>query len=194
VRSTIGQLLKDRHLAYIPGTRVDEADVTTEADGGGRVFGLAELHGGSDRGGRRIDRLVFAANHPRAQLTEPGDIVFCTGAKPAALVDKEGSAVVIYPARVLRISAKDPGGLLPELLAADINAAPTGNWRNWPVRTLPAAQRAPLAAALDELSRHRRAAEDRLARLQELTDLLMDGAARGRLAVVPPETSTEGTP
>ena len=29
----------------------------------------------------------------------------------------EGSAVVIYPARALRISSKDPGGLLPELLA-----------------------------------------------------------------------------
>lgn len=193
-RSTIGQLLKARHLVYIPGTRVDEADVTTEADGGSRVFGMAELHGGSALGERWIDRLVFAANHPRAQLTEPGDIVFCTGAKPAALVDKEGSAVVIYPARVVRISTKDPGGLLPELLAADINAAPAGNWRNWAARTLPAAQRAPLAAALAELNRHRRAAEDRLARLNDLTDLLMDGASRGRLAVVPPETSTEGTP
>lgn len=197
-RTTIGQLLKSRSLAYLPGTRVDDADIESggslrSGGSGARVLGTAELHGRTAPGERRIDRLLLAARYPHAQLTEPGDIVFCTGATPAAEVDEEGSAVVIYPARVLRINARQAPELLPELLAADINAAPAGSWRNWPARTLPKEQREPLAAALAELDRHRRAAEDRLARLHDLAELLMDGAARARLAVVAPETSTEGT-
>ncbi|EMY35814.1 hypothetical protein D477_002451, partial [Arthrobacter crystallopoietes BAB-32] len=140
--TTIGKLLKSRSLVYLPGTRVDEMDIehgSVRSGGvGAPVFGTPELHGHTATRERRIDRLLLAAKYPHAQLTEPGDIVFCTGATPAAEVDEEGSAVVTYPARVLRINARNAPDLLPELLAADINSAPAGGWRSWPARTVPA--------------------------------------------------------
>ncbi len=180
-------LLERGHLRYVKGVRL-AAGLPLTHDGGARVLGLPELGrtGSGGRGGaadRRIDRLVLAANHPNARLTEAGDIVFTTSPAPAAIVDAEGAAVVEYPARVLRISRTDPGGLMPELLAADINAAATKEWRHWACRLMPHAAAQGLRPVLALLESEQAAARLRLERLTELTTLLRDGVSAGALAV-----------
>jgi len=180
-------LLSQGHLRYIQGVRL-AAGLPVADDGGARVLGPADLGRGAGKGRRgpavrRIDRLVLAANHPTARLTEPGDVVFATVPTPAATVDAEGGAVVEYPARVLRISGADPGGLMPELLAADINAAASKDWRHWALRLVPHAAAQQLQHVLGLLEQERGAAQLRLDRLTELTTLLRDGVSAGGLAV-----------
>ncbi|MCQ9162782.1 hypothetical protein [Arthrobacter sp. STN4] len=184
---TVESLLARGHLRYVQGVRL-AAGLPLAHDGGARVLGLPELGHGAGKGrrgaaARRIGRLVLAANHPNARLTEPGDVVFTTSPAPAALVDGEGGAVVEYPARVLRISGADPGGLMPELLAADINAAASKDWRHWALRLVPHAAAQQLQHVLGLLERERAAAQLRLDRLTELTTLLRDGVSAGGLAV-----------
>ncbi|NGN82160.1 hypothetical protein G6N77_01585 [Arthrobacter silviterrae] len=185
--ASVEELLAQGHLRYVKGVRL-AAGLPLADDGGARVLGPTDLgHGeGKGRGGaptRRIDRLVLAASHPNARLTEPGDVVFVTAPAPSAMVDADGGAVVEYPARVLRISAADPGGLMPELLAADINAARSRDWRHWLLRLVPHATAQELRPVLALLEQERTAARLRLERLTELTTLLRDGVSAGGLAV-----------
>src|SRR5690606_28985137 len=115
----------------------------------------------------RVDQLAFAANHPSAPLTRPGDVIFRTGPTAAARVDHEGSKVVAYPARVLRVSASDPGGLVPEIIAADIAAAANGPgaWKRWMLRRVAPHTIAPLRQALHDIAAARSDLEARAARL-----------------------------
>lgn len=193
--TTIGSAIAAGHLKYLPGNRI--ADTELNNDAGAPVTGLPELLDGA--AGRHIDQLLLAANYPSARRTEPGDIVFCTGPRPAAVVDTEGTAVVVYPARVLRISETDPGGLLPAVVAADINAATGDDWKRWPLRTIPDGERTALAETLKDIETQRAQAQSRLNSLAELATLITDGVAgRGlRLTRSPAATDqdapTEGT-
>ncbi|MBP2412275.1 hypothetical protein JOF48_001074 [Arthrobacter stackebrandtii] len=185
--ASVEEQLSRGHLRYVKGARLLAALPATD-DGGARVLGLPELglaeaSGTGAPGERRVDRLVLAANHPHARLSEPGDVVFATAPTPAAMVDVEGGSVVEYPARVLRISGADPGGLMPELLAADINAAASKNWRGWALRLVPHATAQQLRPVLDLLDQEEAAARLRLAQLTELTALLRDGVSAGSLVV-----------
>ena len=72
---------------------------------GSRILGREELLDPHIAPPRFITLLDFAANYPAGPLTEPGDVVFCTSPRPAAMVDAEGGAVVVFPARILRIDA-----------------------------------------------------------------------------------------
>lgn len=184
--STIGDMMAAGNLKYLPGNRLDESLFETGGAGGLSVLGLPELLGKTEPGVRRIDQLVLAAHSPAARRTEPGDVVFCTGRTPAALVDTEGGAVVLHPARVLRICKVDPGGLMAEVLAADVNTAPTNGdrWKRWPVRRLPDTRRQQLSAVLRELKQAHEAARRRLDALTKLESLVLDGAASGRLKVL----------
>lgn len=184
---TVDELLSRDHLRYVKGVRL-LAGLPVMDDGGARVLGLPELGHGETSGrtasaGRRINRLVLEANHPHARLSEPGDVVFATAPTPAAMVDVEGGSVVEYPARVLRISAMDPGGLMPEILAADINAAASKDWRGWSLRLVPHATAQQLRPVLAQLEREKVAARLRLERLIELTALIRDGVSAGGLVV-----------
>ncbi|NVM99038.1 hypothetical protein [Arthrobacter sp. SDTb3-6] len=184
---SVEDLLARGHLRYVKGVRL-ASGLPAADDGGARVLGLPELGLGetSATGAgaeRRIDRLVLAANHPQARLSEPGDVVFATAPAPAAMVDVEGGSVVEYPARVLRISGADPGGLMPELLAADINAAGSKNWRSWVLRLVPHATAQQLRPVLARLEQEEAAARLRLEQLTELTALLRDGVSAGSLVV-----------
>ena len=159
----------------LPGLRLHAAHIDDNA--GVRVIGPAELTGTSRRA---VDRLVLAAHYPAAEFTEPGDVVFCTAPRPAALVDADGGAVVAFPARVLRSRM---ARLLPRVLAADVNAQPSTarTWRGWAVHAVPDDQVEALTGMLDDLARHRAALAEQLDALDRLTDALTLGATTGTL-------------
>ncbi|TFB75864.1 hypothetical protein E3O06_04285 [Cryobacterium glaciale] len=182
---TVHELLTAGHLRYIPGNRIAAEDVIVGKVDGIRLIGPAEVANPTELGHRSIDRLRFAAGYPSGRVTEPGDVVFCTSPKPAALVDTEGTSVVLFPARILRIDRADPNGLLAEVLAADIAALPPGHrrWRAWKARQVALTQRAALADALTSLRWEQKQTRDRLGQLDELTDLLMTGITAGTITL-----------
>jgi len=195
---SVQELIAAGNLRYIKGNRLEDADPTPS--GGTRVLGPAELINPHTAPCRHLSILDFAANNPSGRLTEPGDVVFCTNPRPAALVDAQGGSAVVFPARVLRIDEGDPGGLLADVIAADINKlrAADKSWRQWRLRYVPDAQRKKLAESLARLQHEQQQARERLARLEELATLITDGVAGGILTLTDPSTKlaepqTEGT-
>ncbi|MCO4237155.1 hypothetical protein NG702_06915 [Pseudarthrobacter sp. MDT3-28] len=194
--ASIQELLTARNLKYLKGIRIDETDLNRNA--GSRILGREELMDPHNTAPRFITLLDFAANYPAGRLTEPGDIVFCTSPRPAAMVDAEGGAVVVFPARILRIDRGDPGGLVPDVVAADIGSRPAADktWRIWRLRRAPEVQRQPLSHTLATLQHERAEARQRLNRLEELATLITDGVAGGSLTLTDPisiAAPTEGT-
>ena len=181
------QLIAAGHLRYIPGNRLDPADIAVGGTDAGsiRIIGPDEVTGAQPLGHRRINRLRFAGEYPAGRVTEPGDVVFCTSPRPVAIVDTEGTSVVAFPARILRISRSDSNGLLAEVLAADIAALVRTHkrWQTWPFRQTNSRQRGSLASALASLRLHQEQARDRLARLDELAALLAGGVTAGALTL-----------
>ncbi|WP_224026221.1 hypothetical protein [Arthrobacter sp. NicSoilC5] len=194
--AAVQDLLNAGNLKYVKGVRLQAEHINLRA--GSRILGREELlepHGGRPR---FIALLDFAAKYPAGRLTEPGDVIFCTSPRPAAMVDTEGGAVVVFPARILRIDRGDPGGLVPDVVAADINVRPDAdkNWRTWQLRRSPDRQRRPLATALGALQHEQARARERLKQLEELATLITDGVAGGSLTLTDPMTHAgpeEGT-
>ncbi len=209
----IHELLAAGALGYLPGNRLAES---AQRGGNTRVLGPAEVLGFAqqlDHAGlvgtvrqddrhdpralppRSVDLLEFTSRYPGGRLTRPGDVVFCTSPRPGAVVDHQGGAVVVFPARVLRINATDPRGLHPNILAADINAQPptAKDWRNWRLRTVPENQHLPLSGALAGIEHARRQEAQRLAWLDEFGTLIRDGVAGGSLSLPVRTTPPEGT-
>ncbi|MFZ3415745.1 hypothetical protein [Arthrobacter sp. 3Tela_A] len=187
----LGRLMEEGIVTYVPGTRL--ADGLVSAAGSVPVYGTPELLGTQPKGTRRMELLDFYA-HVVDRRTEPGDVVFCTGPQAAAFVDAAGGAVVQYPARVLRVNKTKRSGVLPELVAADINAqADTpGSWRRWPVRQIPADPGPEVSSLLLELDTQRAQARARLKQLDELTTLVLDGVAGGTVTVTATHAPMEG--
>lgn len=185
------QLIADGHVRVISGTRIDPASLGAT---GLTVLTAAQLDGSA---ASRIDPLTFAERHPSAVLTRPGDVVFRTSPTAAAWVDREGAKVVAYPARVIRVNSSDPGGLVPEVIAADIAGAVggPGAWKRWMLRRVSPQTIAPLRAALDEVEAARSALYARVRRLEQYSALLVDGATTGAAAVIsaPPAASAAST-
>ncbi|WP_269044944.1 hypothetical protein [Paenarthrobacter sp. Z7-10] len=189
--AAIHQLLVAGALKYLQGNRLDPDDLA--GAGSTRLIGTAELL--TTGRSRSISLLDFTRRHPHGRLTEPGDIVFCTSPRPAAVVDTQGAAVVLFPARVLRINATKPRGLHPDVVAADINALPPAakDWRNWRLRTVPESQHQALTDALQQIQHAQRLARERLLMLNELDNLIKDGVSCGSLSLaagVPTEGNT----
>lgn len=196
--TSVQEFIAAGSLKYIKGNRLEDADLTPS--GGTLVLGPAELIDPHTAPPRHLSLLDFAANYPAARLTEPGDVVFCTSPRPAALVDHDGGSAVVFPARVLRIDAGDPGGLLADVVAADINNLPPADksWRQWHLRRIPEGQRKRLDNSLARLQHEQQQARERLGRLEELATLITDGVAGGSLTLTDPTTKlvepqTEGT-
>ncbi|MEC5179483.1 hypothetical protein [Arthrobacter sp. CG_A4] len=196
--ASVQELMTAGTLSYRKGNRLADAHLT--AASGTRVIGPADLLQPDTAPSRYISLLEFAASNPGGRLTEPGDVVFCTSPRPAAMVDADGGCAVVFPARVLRIEAGDPGGLLPDVVAADINALSgrDKDWRHWQLRRVPDAQRKKLAETLSRLQHGQHLARERLKRLEELATLITDGVAGGSLTLTEPGTTlaepqTEGT-
>ena len=186
----VEDLLADRHLRLISGTRVAPEELT---DTGWIVVGAEELEDPARLGGRRVDPLAFPARHPSAQLTAAGDVIFRTAPTPKAWVDADGSKVVAHPARVLRVRAADPGGLIPELVAADIARAPGGPaaWRRWRMRRVAPAAAAPLRAALAKIATRRAGLDRRIRALDDYSELLADGVVAGVVTLPAPLPDTQ---
>ncbi|WP_211882586.1 hypothetical protein [Pseudarthrobacter albicanus] len=196
--ATVRELIAAGNLSYIKGNRLEDA-VLKQTEGT-QVLGPDELLNPHGAQPRHISLLDFAANYPAGRLTEPGDVVFCTSPHPVATVDAHGGSAVVFPARVLRIDAGDPGGLLSDVVAADINSLPAADksWRQWRLRRTPDAQRRNLSQTLAALQHEQREARERLRRLEELATLITDGVAGGSLTLTDPSTKladpqTEGT-
>ncbi|MBT2555827.1 hypothetical protein [Arthrobacter sp. ISL-5] len=192
--TSVQELIAAGNLKYIKGNRLDDAHLT--ANDGTQVLGPAELLEPHAAPPRRIGLLDFTAAYPAGRLTEPGDVVFCTSPRPAARVDVEGGAVVVFPARVLRIDDGDPGGLVPDVAAADINrlAPADKDWRRWRLRRTPDAQRQPLQNALAGLQHEQQETRLRLERLEELATLITDGVAGGSLTLTDPISNHAAAP
>jgi hypothetical protein len=185
--ATVAQLLATGQLRYIPGNRLGAHDISVDpihsSATGIRLIGPAEVLGDVPVGRRRVDRLRFAAAYPAGRVTEPGDVIFCTSPRPAACVDDEGTSVVLFPARILRINPTAPGGLVAAVTAADINARPRSDtrWQRWTLRQARLDQRGALTDALASVRSEQHQAQQRLDQLEELTALLMTGVTAGTL-------------
>lgn len=194
--ASVQELIAAGNLRYVNGNRLDESSFNPRE--GSRVLGAQELREPHSAKPRFISLLDFAARCPSGRLTEPGDVIFCTSLRPAARVDHEGGNVVVFPARILRIDDGDPGGLVPDVVAADINSLPAAHkaWRSWRLRRTPDAQRQPLVQALAGLQHEQHEARRRLERLKELATLFTDGVAGGSLTLTyasPNAAPIEGT-
>lgn len=189
---TIGQLLDSRELRLLSGNRIDSEDLLV--GGAVRVIGADEVTGIRPVGVRGIDRLVFTTAYPNGRYTEPGDIVFCSGSRFGAIVDHDGSAVVVYPARVIRVTDPSSSGLIPDVIAGHLNASrldtrPPGairssaTWKRWEVPRVPTDRAAATIDAVRTLRDRRSAALQLLTEIEQLTSTLVDGLAHGVLAV-----------
>lgn len=181
--ASVSDLIRDRHLRVVSGTRVKSELIGPD---GLVVVRMSDLDDPSAIGGARIDQLTLASEHPRTPLTQPGDIVFRTSPTSAAWVDRDGSKIVAYPARVLRINKKDPGGLVSEVVAADIFDSMTGPgaWKRWSLRRIDHRSAAHLAQALNAIAEARADLEVRSARLNDYATLLVTAATSGAVALV----------
>lgn len=177
-RATVDEAITRRHLLARPGVRLDPADLG-EAEG--LTVVTADVVREAGRGPLwTINQLVLAATYPSSHLTEPGDVIFCTGPRPAAWVDRTGGSVVAFPARILRCLTPD---LLPDLIAADIHQLKPAQraWRGWSLRYVPLDQRQALAVQTAALARHRTHLLDRLDALQAFETTLLTAVAGGSL-------------
>lgn len=182
VAASVSELVAAGHLRKVQGTRLDP-DLLGEE--GLVVLTAADLAEPASIGRTRVDQLAFATHHPSAQLTRPGDVVFRTSPTAAAWVDTDGSKVVAYPARVLRITPADSGGLVPELIAADIaaQAGGPGAWQRWMLRRVAPSAIAPLRRALSKSAGVRAELMDRVARLDHYIDTLTTAVAAGTVTL-----------
>lgn len=181
--TTVGELLRLRKLRVLQGARIarEHTSLATSdrAAEGYPVVGTDEVRAGHT-GGRRIDRTLLVTAYPRAQLTEPGDVIFLSGSRPAAWVDPVGLSVVAYPARILRIADQAAAQLVPELVAADLAAAQPGRpWRQCVLRRVSGGQAAALSAVLATLQSERLVLEQQAASIARAERLLLDGVAAG---------------
>ncbi|MGG5171406.1 hypothetical protein ACQR35_04370 [Pseudarthrobacter sp. J1738] len=189
---TIQDLISAGTLSYRQGNRISTESL--EPGTGPRVIRVTDLTGPKSREPLRLDLLTLSAAHPGVRLTDPGDVVFSTTPRPAAIVDRQGGSVVAFPARSLSINGADPGGVHAEVLAAEINALPPGDkaWRHWIIPQISDADRNPLSEALNLLRKEQDSARRRLGQLEELTTLITDGVASGKITLTTHDSPTEG--
>lgn len=172
----IGTALQRGWIHLVAGSRLDVGSLPS---GTVPVITSADLFGVDPAAGSRVNVLALESAHPSARRTRPGDVVFCTSPRPRAHVDAEGGSVVAYPARVLRVVDPGESGLVPEVLATDINLLPDSAraWRSWRVRTVPTSQVEVVGAALACLQREETQARRRVERIEALSRMVADGVA-----------------
>lgn len=178
---SLGSLVTRRGVTRVPGTRMSAP--TPTSSGGVRVLGVDDVVTCGESPAAWIDPLTLEAAYPRARRTEPGDVVFVTSPRPAAIVDRDGLSVVRYPARVLHCA--DGFGVVPDVVAATINALPRAAraWRTWQIPVASPGSTPALGDALAEVQADRQRTHQRLRELDELSCLLIDGVASGAMTI-----------
>lgn len=181
---TLGRLIELGHVRLVQGNRLDDADLTT--GDGVRVHTPLTVTGLTAPGAEpTIDRLTFASAYPRGRYTQPGDVIFCTTPHPAAVVDRDGFAVVATPARALRLTSTAPAGLLPEIIAQTVaTSSPLGGWRLWSIPLVPTSQANAVRTALTDIAGARAATAARLTALDALTTRLVDAVTSGSVTLI----------
>ena len=193
-RVTVNTLIRQGRLVPVKGHRIapEHIDPQGQLD----VLGPDEVLGRAPRGGRRIDRLVLAAEYPHVSLTEPGDVVYTTGPEFGVVVDHEGTSVVAFPARVLRVNRRARRTLKPRVLALLLEGASSNRRPQGAVRAargvgeiaLPdmhPEEAARLEAVLAETERRRALLDEQYAELDTIRLLSAAGFSDGTLAVPP---------
>lgn len=156
---TIAQAIELGWVRALPGRKVDVDALPT-----GTVPVIDDPTGPARK--RSVDRLALLA-HSEAELTEPGDVVFTARPVPTAMVDDHGGALVLTPARILRLRASAP--LVARAIAAMINSSSSTTWRNWPLAVVTEPNRRALGEALADLAQQRARLVAELAALDTLT-------------------------
>jgi hypothetical protein len=119
--TTVGALIAAGGLTKVKGHRIDPGHI--RSDGHYNVLGPEEICGASRVGARRVDRAVLAAAYERVAFTEPGDVVYTAAPRLGVIVDHDGTSVVAFPARILRVNPSAERPLAPRVLAALLAAA-----------------------------------------------------------------------
>ncbi len=191
--ASVPDLIRDGHVRIVSGRRLD-ADLIGRD--GLVVVSASDLDTPGEIGDAKVDQLALARRHPSAVLTRPGDVIFRTAPTAAAWVDVDGSKVVAYPARVLRITVADPGGLVPEVVAADITGAASGPaaWKRWMLRRVAPQNLAPLRRVLADIAAARADLEARAARLDDYATLIVAGATSGAVTMMDPNAAADAAP
>jgi hypothetical protein len=184
----VDALIASDHLRILPGTRISRDEF---GESGLVAIDAESLDDHTTIGERRVDPMVFASRHPSARLTAPGDVVFRTAPTPAAWVDPDGSKIVVYPARVLRVNAADPGGLVPEIVAADVarSAGGPGAWRRWTLRRVAPSAITPLRRALGNIAATRAELQTRITNLDLYADTLTAAVVAGAVTLTDPDAA-----
>lgn len=169
---TLGHAVDRGMVRLIPGRRIDLEGAPA---GAVRVW-----DGPTDAPQRSVDRLALFARTD-VELTEPGDIIFAVHPKPWATVDSRGGALVIRPARILRL--RDTAPLVTPAVAARINQARGSDWRAWTVALVADSQREVFHDALTQLAEQRMKLTADLAALDDLTSDLITAVESGQLTI-----------
>lgn len=175
---TIAQAIERGWIRVLPGRRIDLDGLPA---GNVPVLGAGVRGPASAQAtGRSVDRLALMARTD-TDFTDPGDIVFTVRPHPAAVLDSHGGAVVVAPARVLRLRPGAP--LVAASVVARINAATTTTWRAWTLATVAEPDRVGLGEALADLASERARLGAELARLDALTRDLTTAVETRQLSI-----------
>jgi hypothetical protein len=173
---SLGELRDGKQLSVKRGSRIDAA----LTDPAGTVSVLSAVEGANEL---RLDPFDAAQRYPRANRTEPGDVVFVERPRPKARVDDQGGSLVASPSRILRLAAG--AGIGPHGLAAIINQLPDEavEWQAWQVAVLEHDEAEQLERALLGLTGYETELLRRLDAASEMTKALIDGVAAGAVAL-----------
>ncbi|MBI1758770.1 MAG: hypothetical protein HYR62_06040 [Actinobacteria bacterium] len=181
---SLGELHDAGLLKVLRGARINPAD----ADPAGTV---AVLTADPTATPLMLDPVEAQHRYPRAQRTEPGDVIFVETPTPGAQVDQYGGSLVATPARILRLGPQT--GLGRYIAAAIINHySQSGEWRAWTVPILDVPGADALEATLADADRYLANLRHRRQAAHDLVVALIDGTAAGAVTVTPPGTTEEG--
>ncbi|MEE2035781.1 hypothetical protein Q8791_00915 [Nocardiopsis sp. CT-R113] len=191
-RVTVGNLVRQKRIVPVKGHRIAAEHI--EPRGQFPVLGPDEVLGRAPRDGRWIDQVVFAVEYPHAALTEPGDVVYTTGPEFGAMIDHEGSSVVAFPARILRVNCEARRALTPRVLTLLLEGASSAQRPARAVRAprgvgeialpdLHPEEVARLDAVLAGAERRRALLDEQYAELDTIRRLSSAGFSDGTLAV-----------
>ncbi len=181
---SLGELHEEGLVVVQRGRRINPRDAVPDGS-------VLVLSGNGATDGVALDPFDAERLYPRANRTEPGDVVFVEGSTPCAVVDERGGSLVASPSRILRLHRNF--GVGPHTVAAIINnQSVTSEWQRWSIPLLDPYAAEALEAALTEAATYGVALRRRQDALHDLIITLIDGVAAGAVTVVPREKPQEG--